>query len=843
MKTKYLWRNLFREIARTLTRFLSIFAISAIGVSFFTGVRASGPDMKLTADAYLDRTQLADITALSTAGLSEDDMDTIRAIPGVAMAEPALATDAMMRAGDAEGKEFNMHLLSMPFQEVEEHPAKLSILPDYGIDPSGARINQLDVVAGRLPADDHEIALDARLAGRQELAIGTKVTLTTLGGAAEVYVTGFVESPRYISNFDRGTSTVGNGSTDAFAYVSGNVIGKLGLRLPMMAMFATRYSEVLIRVSGAEELNCFSDEYDRLVDEVVRRIEAYGKTTDATWYVRTRTDNPGYLDYSENTERIAAVGTYFPLIFLLVALLVALTTMTRMVEEQRIQMGTLKALGYSQYHIVMQYLMYAILASLTGSLIGARIGFWLFPTVIGNSYGIMYRLPNLQTPCWPGIATASILAVVGCVTAAAALVSFSALHEVPASLMRPKAPKIGKRVFLEYIGFIWKRMSFTSKVTVRNLFRYKKRFFMSVIGIAGSCGLLVTGFGLSDSIFGIVTEQFGRLWTMDIQAYTYDAMSEEKLHALVAEADGGLLTNAAYCYDRAVSAGVSGNVHTDAHLFVASDAAALQKTVHLTGEDGQPVDLTDDGVVVTQKLASIYRLRPGDTIAIESGDETYEAPIAAIAENYVYHYVYFTPACYERVTGDRAEYNAVFANIEGFSEASETEQAEIEETLAKSFLQDERVYSVKFLTDLYSSVWDSLSVLNYVVGILILSAAALAFVVMLNLTNINITERRRELATLKVLGFTDREMYDYIFRENNALAVIGTLAGLLLGKYLHRFVIVTCEVDMVMFVRQIKALSFVYSGVLSMAFALIVNILMRKKVRGVDMVESMKSAE
>ena len=487
--------------------------------------------------------------------------------------------------------------------------------------------------------------------------------------------------------------------------------------------------------------------------------------------------------------------------------------------------------------------MYAILASLTGSLIGARIGFWLFPTVIGNSYGIMYRLPNLQTPCWPGIATASILAVVGCVTAAAALVSFSALHEVPASLMRPKAPKIGKRVFLEHIGFIWKRMSFTSKVTVRNLFRYKKRFFMSVIGIAGSCGLLVTGFGLSDSIFGIVTEQFGRLWTMDIQAYTYDAMSEEKLHALVAEADGGLLTNAAYCYDRAVSAGVSGNVHTDAHLFVASDAAALQKTVHLTGEDGQPVDLTDDGVVVTQKLASIYRLRPGDTIAIESGDETYEAPIAAIAENYVYHYVYFTPACYERVTGDRAEYNAVFANIEGFSEASETEQAEIEETLAKSFLQDERVYSVKFLTDLYSSVWDSLSVLNYVVGVLILSAAALAFVVMLNLTNINITERRRELATLKVLGFTDREMYDYIFRENNALAVIGTLAGLLLGKYLHRFVIVTCEVDMVMFVRQIKALSFVYSGVLSMAFALIVNILMRKKVRGVDMVESMKSAE
>lgn len=208
---------------------------------------------------------------------------------------------------------------------------------------------------------------------------------------------------------------------------------------------------------------------------------------------------------------------------------------------------------------------------------------------------------------------------------------------------------------------------------------------MSVIGIAGSCGLLVTGFGLSDSIFGIVAEQFGRLWTMDIQAYTYDAMSEEKLHALVAEADGGLLTNAAYCYDRAVSAGVSGNVHTDAHLFVASDAAALQKTVHLTGEDGQPVDLTDDGVVVTQKLASIYRLRPGDTIAIESGDETYEAPIAAIAENYVYHYVYFTPACYERVTGDRAEYNAVLRTSRAFRKRVRRSRRRLRKRLPRAF--------------------------------------------------------------------------------------------------------------------------------------------------------------
>lgn len=843
MKTKYLWRNLFREIAHTLMRFLSIFTISAIGVAFFAGVRAAGPDMKLTADVYLDNARLADITAISTAGLNADDVDALSKLPGVESVLPVLTVDAMLRPSDGGDKEYNVHLISLPFAPEEEHPALLSLMPDYGIDPDGADVNLPEVMEGRLPEDDHEIALDAELMGTPGLSVGSRVSLSTSGGAAELYITGFVESPKYISNFDRGTSTIGNGSSDAFALASGNAIGRLGSRMPMMAMFSARYSEVEIVVEGAAALNCFSDEYETLIEGVVRQIEAYGDTTDATWYVRTRSDNPGYLDYSENTERIAAVGQFFPLIFLLVALLVALTTMTRMVEEQRIQMGTLKALGYSQPHIVMQYLMYAILASLSGSILGSLIGFWLFPTVIGNAYAIMYRLPDFQTPYWTEIAAGSIGAVVGCVTLAAAFVSFSALREVPASLMRPKAPKAGKRVFLEYIGFLWKRLGFTSKVTVRNLLRYKKRFFMSVVGIAGSCGLLVTGFGLSDSIYGIADEQFGKIWTMDLQAYTYDAMALEKLRALAESVGGGALYNTAYCYDKTATAGAKDDVKTEAHLFVAHEPEILMETVHLTDDGGKPIVLDDSGVVITKKLATLYDLREGDTVTIESGEKSYEARVSAVAENYVYHFIYFTPACYEAVMGNAAEYNCIFTNIEGFTEADDVEKAALEDAWATRFLSDNRVYTALFTTDIFENIWDSLNVLNYVVGVLILSAGALAFVVMLNLTNINITERRRELATLRVLGFTDREMYDYVFRENNALAFIGTAVGLVLGRYLHQFVIVTCEVDMVMFVRNVKPLSYGYSAALSIVFALMVNLLMRKKVRSVDMVESLKSAE
>ena len=512
--------------------------------------------------------------------------------------------------------------------------------------------------------------------------------------------------------------------------------------------------------------------------------------------------------------------------------------MTRMVEEQRVQMGTLKALGYSQGAIVLQYLMYAVIASLFGSMLGSLLGFWLFPTVIGAAYAIMYRLPDFQTPYWADIASVSILAVMGCITLAAAMASVATLREVPASLMRPKSPKPGKRIIFERIPWLWKRLNFTAKVTVRNLIRYKKRFWMSVVGIAGSCALMVTGFGLSDSIYGIADKQFEQIWSMDVQAYTYDPMPAEDFSALIEAQNDGSIQNVAFCYDKTVKGGAKdGDVDlAEVHMFAVHDPEAFAQLVQLRDLHGNPVELTDEGVVITQKLAENYGLSAGDTLLLESGSTEYEVPVAAVVENYVYHYAYFTPALYERVTGETLTYNGVLANIDGLTEDNQ-------DAWAQRLLSDTRVYTVVFLSDMFDTIWDSLSVLNYVVGILILSAAVLAFVVMLNLTNINITERRRELATLQVLGFTDREMYDYVFRENNSLAVIGSLLGLVLGRVLHQFVIITCEVDMVMFVRDIKPLSFVYSFALTIIFSLGVNLMMRRKVRSIDMVESLKSAE
>ena len=845
MRSKYLWINLFREIAHTMTRFLSIFFISLIGVAFFAGVRASSPDMQVTADRYLDKTGLADLTVVSSAGISEDDLEALEAIEGVEAVVPLLSSDVMMhRETDGEVTDYNVHLISMPLPKQEKHAVKWSVRPDYGISGDDFVLNRPDLTEGRLPEDDHEIALDARLKNLAGLKRGGKVVLSANGVREELYICGFAESPKYISEFSRGHSSIGNGDSNGFAYVSGNTIGRLGSKLPLLSLFAVRYSEADIRVAGAEELNCFSDEYKALIKTVSDRIEAYGDTTDATWYVRNREDNPGYLDYSENTERIEAIGIYFPLIFLLVAMLVALTTMTRMVEDQRIEIGTLKALGYSQSSIVTQELMYAILASLTGSLIGTRFGFWIFPMVIVNSYGIMFRLPDFHVQYWPDLAALSIAMIVGSVTLAAAFVTFSALHEVPASLMRPKAPKPGKRVLLEHVGFIWNRLGFTTKVTIRNMFLYKKRFWMCVIGIAGSCGLLVTGFGLSDSIFGMIPAQFDRLWQVDFEAYTYDAMPREEIDTLVKKLDPeSELYNVAYCYDKSVSGGSADEMTTDIHLFVTGDPEALSRQICFNDDDGNPIRLEDGGAVITKKIAENHNLRVGDRVSFKLGDDTYEADILGIAENYVYHYIYMTSGCYERVTGEETLFNCVYANVTGYKDADAEAKKAIEDEWNTRFLADSRVYLTTFLSGIHHDIYDTLSVLNYVVGILIIAAGALSFVVMLNLTNINITERRRELATLKVLGFTDKEMYDYVFRENNALAAIGTALGLVFGKYLHRFVVTTVEVDMVMFIRKADPSSYVYSAVLSLVFAMIVNLLMRRKVRRINMVESLKSAE
>lgn len=829
-------KNLLREIKRTFTKFLSIFAICALGVAFFAGIRATSPDMKEAGDRLYNTYNLSDISVISTSGLTADNIRDLESIEGIRAVRASLFVDAMAR-GTGE-KEKNLRLYSMPIKLKSEYVPLIDLIPDYGIDTSPEyEMNGVEIVSGRMPLNDTETALDYTLEGSLVKQLGDEITLTTSGGTVMLRVVGFIRSPMYISMFERGTSSIGNGTSDGFAYASGNAISSLGTKLPVMSLLNTYYTRADIVISGKEGLSAYSDEYEALVNEVTDRIEDYASTQSGTWYIQDRSGNPGYSDYSENTDRIAAVGDVFPLIFFIVAALVCLTTMTRMVEEQRIEMGTMKALGYGGWQIAMKYAVYAMSACISGGVVGAIIGFKLFPYVIMKAYSIMYYLGKLETPYRADIAFMAIAAMAVCTAAATFSACYASLKEVPATLMRPKAPKAGRRVLLERIPFIWKKLSFTSKVTVRNLFRYKKRFFMSVIGIAGSGALLVTAFGLNDSIFGIIEKQFGDIWQMDVQAYVYEAMPLADMQELLGKNPANDdFDSVMFCLDSQMECKNGGRSQNGVHLLGVESAGSMAGRVSLHN-GGTPVTLDDSGVVVTAKLAETLSIKAGDEINMRTGGEDHLMRVIGVADNYVYHYVYITAAYYETVFGKAMQYNGLMGNLkDGLTD-------ETMDAMSTQLLSDSRMYTVRTIESIYASVWDSLSILNYVVLVLILGSGMLTFVVMLNLTNINIGERMRELATLRVLGFYDKEMYAYIFRENNALSVIGAFVGLLFGKIMHLFVIRTCEVDMVMFVRSAKPLSYVYAFALTIVFSLIVNLLMRPKVRAIDMVESLKSAE
>lgn len=829
-------KNLLREIKRTFTKFLSIFAICALGVAFFAGIRATSPDMKEAGDRLYNTYNLSDISVISTSGLTADNIRDLESIEGIQAVRASLFVDAMAR-GTGE-KEKNLRLYSMPIKLKSEYVPLIDLIPDYGIDTSPEyEMNGVEIVSGRMPLNDTEIALDNTLEGSLVKQLGDEITLTTSGGSVTLRVVGFIRSPMYISMFERGTSSIGNGTSDGFAYASGNAISSLGTKLPVMSLLNTYYTRADIVISGKEGLSAYSDEYEALVNEVTDRIEDYASTQSGTWYIQDRSGNPGYSDYSENTDRIAAVGNVFPLIFFIVAALVCLTTMTRMVEEQRIEMGTMKALGYGGWQIAMKYAVYAMSACISGGVVGAIIGFKLFPYVIMKGYSIMYYLGKLETPYRADIAFMAIAAMAVCTAAATFSACYASLKEVPATLMRPKAPKAGRRVLLEKMPFIWKKLSFTSKVTVRNLFRYKKRFFMSVIGIAGSGALLVTAFGLNDSIFGIIEKQFGDIWQMDVQAYVYEAMPLADMQELLGKNPANDdFDSVMFCLDSQMECKNGGRSQSGVHLLGVESAGSMAGRINLHN-GGAPVTLDDSGVVVTAKLAETLSIKIGDGINMRTGGEDHLMRVIGVADNYVYHYVYITAAYYETVFGKAMQYNGFMGNLkDGLTD-------ETMDAMSTQLLSDSRMYTVRTIGSIYDSVWDSLSILNYVVLVLILGSGMLTFVVMLNLTNINIGERMRELATLRVLGFYDKEMYAYIFRENNALSVIGAFVGLLFGKIMHLFVIRTCEVDMVMFVRSAKPLSYVYAFALTIAFSLIVNLLMRPKVRAIDMVESLKSAE
>ena len=1042
MKKKALRKDFYMEIRRSLGRFMSIFFIVAIGCSFFSGIRASEPDMRYSGDAYFDEKNMMDIEVISTLGLTDDDLQAIKDVDGVSAAEGSYSVDVLCSEGD---NQIAVHVMSL--------------MPT---------MNQVQLEEGRLPEAENECAVDVDYLNESSLEIGDEITFSS-GSDDDITdtlktdtftITGTVSSPNYIS-FQRGSTTIGNGSLAAFIVV------------PEDSFSLDVYTEIYAQVDGAKEMTAFTDAYDDRVQEAMDAIEAIqaereqirydeivdeanealedarqqvsdaeteledgkaqaeaeladarqqlddaqeevdsgwqeiessreqlessrqqlvdsqaevdqgqeelnanidalnqqidelnaakeeynslaasGATDDVTmttlnamyeeiqkgeaaiaqaqdqidsakaelesgqdqinsgwdqitageqeladaeakleeaeaeiadgweeyyegeaeaeaeiadgeqkiadakeeladaeneindiempeWYIYDRSNLPDYTGYGENADRMRAIGEVFPAIFFLVAALISLTTMTRMVEEQRTQIGTLKALGYERHSIAGKYLGYALLATVSGSVVGILFGEKVFPYIIINAYGIMYQHMNdIVIPYNLEYGLGAAAAALASTLLATVFSCYKELREQAAELMRPPTPKQGQRVMLERVKFIWKRLNFSWKASIRNLVRYKKRLFMTIFGIGGCMALMLVGFGLKDSIFAIVDIQYGEIQLYDGNIIlSDDATEEEKSNIITTLEKDSKMAGSTEGILSQITVG-NGEEWHDVYLDVPKNVEEFSEFVVLQDRvTNEKYELDDSGAILTEKMATELDVEPGDTVTIRDENRgDLEVEISAVCENYMSHYLYMTPAYYEKVYGEQPDYNSIF-----YKTADRiTEEAE---RIGEEALTLPGALSVSYTTDLREQVDNMLGALDEVIVVLIISAGMLAFVVLYNLNNINITERQRELATLKVLGFYNGEVAMYVYRENIVLTVLGAVFGIVLGKFLHGFIIVTVEIESVMFGRNIDLSSFIYGFLLTILFSLLVNGAMYFKLKKINMVESLKSVE
>ena len=1090
-----------REVHHTFPRFLSLLVLSALAVCFLAGLRATAPDMKLSADAYFDQQNLMDLHIASTLGLTQEDVDAIAEEEGVASVQGAYTIDA---------------LVPMDNQEMVVKVLSYSGEGD---------VNQPALVEGRLPEGEDECLVEPLFLELSGLSIGDTISLDTGEGdyadalsVEEVTIVGTANSPLYIA-LDRGSSTLGTGSVDAF------------LILPVESFTMDYYTDAYLLAEGASELETYSDEYEELVDQLAQQLEPLSKERsalrydeasqaisdaedelaqaeeeanqqltdaeaeitssrqelddakkqmedakkqldsgeaqyaagmeqlesgwqaldaasleledgkeqyeqgqtayqaalalyqiqaaaverqletqaeleastqartqatqaalqaateaaledplsymevynrvyeetyqsvydtayaqayaqaqenssqwqelqtskaqldqtkaqldaakaqlnqgeieyragvrqlessqrqleasreeldqgwedyetglqqwedgekayqegyesytqsrqeaedqlkdgrkeveqakrdltlleDGEWYILDRNTNTGYVSYSMDADRIANLAAVFPLIFFLVAALVSLTTMTRMVEEQRATIGGLKAMGFSRGSIAIKYVGYGFLSSVIGAVLGLAVGLTLLPWIICTAWSAMYTIGDIHYSFEAATSLLAAGAAVGTVTLAALLACFSTLAATPAQLMRPKAPPVGKRIFLERITPLWRKLSFHYKITLRNLFRYQKRFWMTVAGIGGCAALIVTAFGVRGSIMGVMEEQFDVLYHYSAQVGLVDEITPLELEEVEDTlSESGLVDDSLACRVETVTA-QSESYTLDCYLQTTPSQEELSRFVELRHRtDDVPVTLPDDGAVITEKMASLLGVEVGDTITLD-GESRVTITVADITEHYVQHYIYVSDTYYETLFGEAPTANTVLVDFP----VEESGAGELESQLVSL----DGVSSLTLLSDTADTFSSSMESVDYAVILIIFCAAALAFVVLMNLTNINITERLRELATLKVLGFYNREVSAYIYRENAILTVFGVLAGMVLGKFLHQWLILTVEVDMVMFDRVLDLSSYLWAAVLTVVFSLAVNLTARRKLRDLDMVEALKSVE
>lgn len=923
---KALLKDTFREIKHSMGRFLSIFAIVALGCGFFAGIKATMPDMIDSANDYFDENRLMDYKMMSTFGVSSQDVEAVKQAQDV---------DGVMAAYSKEVF-YNY--------DQQSYVLKAFSYKESQDDGNANLLNKPVLVKGRYPSAEGECMIEQKINTPQSFKIGNTITLMDTDESKQITdslergeykIVGICVSPLYIG-FKRDNTKAGNGSIICNIY------------LPEKEFKAGSYTELYVRFKGVHELDQFDDEYkskvDKLKDDAFEKFrqsvnERYNKLVSQARHdldlakeqrssletllamsrseladfdrqlemkaqqirqensvlsdvelekINTQrklvagllSDNGGarsaateeinkqirafseaiskgeqamsdlpelefygfdrfeassdYAAYCSDANKIDSISKVFPVFFILIACLVCLTTMTRMVDEHRTTIGTYKALGYGSARIASKYLAYGALAAVLGSCIGTMIGLQVFPYIIYSCYKILYNIPSINTPfkLWYMIACCGVSVV--CICGAVLYSCMKTLKSQPSQLMRPKAPQNGRRVLVEKIGFIWVRLSFLSKVTVRNLLRYKKRFFMTIVGVAGCTALIITGFGLKHSISTIVSKQFGEVLlydgvlVLDTQGFTQAQLSD-KLGSLEQIKDFTLSQTGegtAYHSDESVIAS----------MIVVKDCDNIHKYLSLASADGNGTLNVEDGkCVITKKMSMLLNIKVGDSIDYTLDKEkSISLTVSGIAENYASHYIYVDPQTYVGLYGKEPVFNTAFFNLNDSVDESQ---------FKKDVISCDEFYGVSLMSESGVDFLNSLDSLDAVVILLIVCAGLLAMVVLYNLANINITERVREIATIKVLGFYDIETSKYIYRENLVTAILGMIVGMLAGVLLHHFVVITAEVDLVLFNRALVWWAFVLGVVFTMVFAVLVNFVLHFKLKRIDMVESMKSVE
>ena len=822
---KALRKDAFKEIINTRKRFLSILLIVLLGVGFFAGIRAVSPDMKKTADMYFDENKMMDIEIISTMGLTDDDVKEIQDLQDVKIVEGTYSKDVLTKVDE------------------EEVVLKIHTLSD--------NINCVKLQQGEMPKNEEECVVEESFLNSTNKKIGDTIILEakdTLAGPnlknKEIKIVGSIRSPLYISR-ERGSTKLASGKINYYIYV------------PQSEIISQIYTEIYVRVKDADKLDTFSDEYEDKVKKVKSDIENIAKERTESeyeklkvkpeWYVLDRNQNTGYASYSQDSERIANIGKVFPFVFFVIAALISLTSMTRMVEEQRVQIGTLKALGYTKGKIALKYILYAVLATLIGGIIGMLIGFRILPEIIYNMYAMMYSMKDVVLEFNTGIAITGLGLALICTVGATIIACYKELNLQPASLMRPKSPKAGKRVLLERISWLWSKLKFTQKVTIRNVFRYKKRVSMTIIGILGCTALMVAGFGLRESVSNMIPSQYGEVFLYDMSITLKNEQTSDEIQKYIDEVcniktnDKNNDVTDAMAFNMQAVEILNKETKQDIQLIVPEKTDVLSDYIVLENRvSKEKYSLSDNGVVITEKLAKLLGIKQGEKITIKnSNDKQAEVEVKGITRNYLMHYMYISPEYYESIFGEKVKYNTILLKEQ--SEVKKSEESE--NKLGKKILENSNISKVTFMSQTKSIFDEVMDNMTFVVWILIISAGLLAFVVLYNLANVNISERIRELATIKVLGFYDKEVYDYVGRETTILTIIGILLGLIAGYFLEMFILKTCELDILMFDTRISIWSYVYSASLTILFTLIVSVVTYFALKKIDMIESLKSVE